>query len=580
MKKLVVTNSSMAGSNGHKPVARPVRPGAFVLCLLALLFCILLSVAPLSHLGGSNQIFTLPTNGFFIAAGSWLPMNFGFSGNLRAAQMSTHILLFISLVALEFLIYGLSIWWIQRQPARSDQRHVLKVIWIGALLGGLVFVFTPAFLSHDAFVYAGYGRVLAVHHANPYFTTLSVFPQDPFFKLDDWRDALAAYGPIWLVVCALGTFLAGDSPLNYVLLYRTIDLLAHLGNILLIIAILRMLGRSPRTIATGALLYAWNPLVLQESSLGAHNDVVMVTCMLLGIFFWVRSEREQDLSLTTLRAYSLPLAAFTFAVLIKFTAAPLLVFFLLLLLRKALYSSTANSSLRQPHTLQWRRAFRTLIPAGLLCAGLIIFCYTPFWIGYSIPEIINSFVAPPSANSSYGSIFSAIFKWVSIYGLPAQNWLAFPLQVLSTRQSWQVITIVLVGSVMLVGIVWLWRVPTTRVMVLATLAVLGTLLIITSWFFPWYVLWLVGLAAICLPAMHTQAARALVAATLVFSASAHFIYYFRGYAPLGDWIGLTFLTTIGPPLLALLLCLFLPLTNPGRKADDTDTLRHLVSTKP
>jgi hypothetical protein len=89
---------------------------------------------------------------------------------------------------------------------------------------------------------------------------------------------------------------------------------------------------------------------------------------------------------------------------------------------------------------------------------------------------------------------------------------------------------------------------------LATLAVLGVLLLVTPWFFPWYVTWLVGLAAACLP-MRDRLGRAAIGAALVFSASAFCIYLFRGFPAIGDWEGFTSLTTVGPPLLTLVILL-------------------------
>jgi hypothetical protein len=52
-------------------------------------------------------------------------------------------------------------------------------------------------------------------------------------------------------------------------------------------------------------------------------------------------------------------------------------------------------------------------------------------------------------------------------------------------------------------------------------------------------------------------ARALLAFTLVFSASAFLTYLFKdGYPPFGTWTGLVFLTTIAPPILAFLIAFF------------------------
>ena len=131
------------------------------------------------------------------------------------------------------------------------------------------------------------------------------------------------------------------------------------------------------------------------------------------------------------------------------------------------------------------------------------------------------------------------------------------LFVLSLHSTWSALNLLVVVVTMGMGGLWLWCVPTTRTLALASLSVLGTLLIVTPWFFPWYVIWLIGLAVLCVP--YDRVGRALVGATLAFSASAFCIYlYARGIPPLGSWIGLTFLTTIGPPIAVFLALLLFP----------------------
>jgi hypothetical protein len=427
---------------------------------------------------------------------------------------------------------------------------------------GLIFVMMPAMLSHDIFVYAAYGRVLAVHHTNPYFVTLSNYPQDPFIAVDDWKDAPAAYGPVWLAICGLCALLIGDDPARALLVYRLFALIAHLLNILLVTNILRTLGRSPRTVALGALLYAWNPLVLEESSLGAHNDVFMVTLILLGIFFSVRAERNDFSYLPRLRNYLPSLIAFTLAILIKFTFVPIIALYLVLLASQAFHAKTFEIATQQ-HTLlrRLKAALFVVIPATLISGALVLLLYAPYWLGSSIEGIVYSFTSPPSANSSDGSVLYAIIEWVQVHGLPPTGtWAYTLLYVFALHQTWNYINFATMACMMIVSVIWLWRSPTTRTLVLATIATLGALLIVTFWFFPWYITWLMGLIVICLPVTYDRVGRALVAFALTFSAAAFFIYLFsKPLPPLGGWIGFDCLTTIGPPLLMLLIFLLLRL---------------------
>jgi hypothetical protein len=80
------------------------------------------------------------------------------------------------------------------------------------------------------------------------------------------------------------------------------------------------------------------------------------------------------------------------------------------------------------------------------------------------------------------------------------------------------------------------------------------LLVVTPWFFPWYVVWLVGLVPICLPFAHQRVSRGLLAFALTFSASALLFYLLNlSPPPIGGWSGLRSLSTIGPPLLAFFI---------------------------
>ncbi len=121
------------------------------------------------------------------------------------------------------------------------------------------------------------------------------------------------------------------------------------------------------------------------------------------------------------------------------------------------------------------------------------------------------------------------------------------------------IDFIVLAAALSAGALWLWRAPTTRTLALAALVILGMLVLVTPWFFPWYITWFLGLAIICLPDSHDGLPWALALYTLIFSASTFFVYFYKNnLPPIGGWIGLTWLTTIGPPLLALLILLVRP----------------------
>jgi hypothetical protein len=160
-----------------------------------------------------------------------------------------------------------------------------------------------------------------------------------------------------------------------------------------------------------------------------------------------------------------------------------------------------------------------------------------------------------------------------VHGFPAHtSWAYTPLYVLSQRNVWDKINYVTLGFLLIIATIWIWRVPTTRTMILAALATLGALLIITPWFFAWYVTWLVGLAIICLPVSNDRIGRALVAFTLTFSATALITYLYHDYPPIGSWNLLGWLAMIGLPLIVLFVCYIPKNTRLLRSLSDDTTI--------
>jgi hypothetical protein len=106
-----------------------------------------------------------------------------------------------------------------------------------------------------------------------------------------WRTYPAPYGPLWLdVQWAMQRLFGGASIADQALAYRLLANTLMLVNLWLawsLLGRLTPLDRAQRTTALAAL--AWNPLVLFEIAANAHNDVLMVTCSLLGLVLLLRS---------------------------------------------------------------------------------------------------------------------------------------------------------------------------------------------------------------------------------------------------------------------------------------------------
>jgi hypothetical protein len=521
---------------------------AIALCTVIFVLCILVMLAPLKSLAAFSATSYMPVGDLLVKAGSWLPSDLHLATNPVLSKQGTGNIEFLLLMGLAFVVYGVCALLILRQAPEGKNRRTLQLIWVGVVIGGLFFLFGPDLLSHDIFVYAGYGRLIDVYHANPYFVPLSTYFHDPIYALDDYASSTSAYGPFWLVVCAISGLVSGAHPLKYIIFFRLVGLAAHVVNIMLVTSILRMMGRSSRTVTLGTQLYAWNPLVLLESSHGGHNDIFMITFILLGILFSVRAEKGR---FAKRGWYLLPIAAFTLATLVKYTVAPLIILFLIALACIRVRPAAATSlSLRENVVLRWKPALLAVLLTVLTSSIIILMFYGPFFAGHSIHAIASSFTSPPSSQAAHKSLLDGIIQWSILHPLAPHSFTYALVYQLSRHSVWNLISILTLAVTIISGAFWMWHRPTIRTFILASLTTLGALLLVVPWFFPWYVTWLVALAVVCLPVMHERIARGLLAFTLTFSASAFFLYLYNGIPPANVWNPFSCLLTFGPPVLA------------------------------
>lgn len=525
----------------------------FVLCTLGFVLGILLTVTPLIRMP-DRVVHLQSTLGSLLTQGeAWLPKNLGLVNDPINALASTACVEFFLLLGLATLCYSLAAWLVTHQTQAHSQSILRCFIWAATLLAGSIYVFTPAMLSHDILVYAGYGRVLAIYHANPYFVPIATFPHDPFTAPNFWAKTVSIYGPIWIVICGLVSQFVTPSLASYTLAFRLIALTTHLLNTWLVGRTLQQMNRAPHTVTLGMLLYAWNPLMLLESSLGGHNDVLMILFVLLGVLLAARAEQRGQF----LHAYGYlpPVVALTLAVLVKFTALPILATYLLFLACKIQY-------LTHNHTYTLRQilhyALLVLLMLGQSFSAILLLMltwYGPFWFGHPLATILVGFKQAPSALYADNSFMHSAIVWLHIHQQPAT---IFPWTLLTYRPFWDTLTALGPVLCLILGTYKLWRTPTTQHFVLVALVALIPVLLATPWFFSWYVTWIVALAAVSLPAQQSRLQAALLAFTLTFSFTALLTYLFtNNYQPFHSWAYLDSAITTIPPTCAFFLTLIL-----------------------
>jgi alpha-1,6-mannosyltransferase len=241
------------------------------------------------------------------------------------------------LVVAAFLPYAGAVW--------ATRRGVpLSVAVGGAAVLHLVLLPAALSQSQDVYAYLFYGKMWAVHGANPVAELPLRFASDPWFAWLRWPDQPSVYGPLWTMVSGGIVRISGGSLLAAVLLVKAFVVGLTAAAVWGLVRAAGFRGLDP---GRAVLLFSWNPIVLVSLPLGGHADAAVAACWL-----WAVLADRRDRPVVA----SLLLAASS---LVKAYAGITLVVYLVALVRR-----------RGP----WIRA-------ALSATGLAALAYLPFLAG-------------------------------------------------------------------------------------------------------------------------------------------------------------------------------------------------------
>ena len=145
----------------------------------------------------------------------------------------------------------------------------------------------PLLLSTDAWTYWLYGRIAAVHDANPYVDEPAEFPDDPAFPWigEDWRDSTSVYGPAFTLASEPLARAAGESEDAAAWIFKALA-----GGCALAAALLA--ARVSRRPAFAAAFVGWNPLLALHLAGGGHNDAWMAALVLAALALGASGRRQ------------------------------------------------------------------------------------------------------------------------------------------------------------------------------------------------------------------------------------------------------------------------------------------------
>ena len=426
--------------------------------------------------------------------------------------------------------------------ATDPQTWLRRSVFLFPLLFGAIMVWMQPVTTTDLYGYVARGYLYAQLHQNPMITKATLLPGG--LSVDR---PPSPYGPAWMVVTALVSEVAGNNLLANMLLFKFIGLAGVAVAIWLVDYLARKLY--PQRRLRILVLFAWCPLLLFDSIGNGHNDIIMMVCV-LAAFALMLNRRAR--------------AAFTFlaiGALVKYVSAVFIPLWLVYELRTQ-YRSKApepveaeasgitpaveeNTSVApgsragdeasglgergREFVTQWMRgaassvreidpraAFSLIGSATVIGLVLLVAFYAPFWAGINTFTGLGQQLRPLYYNSSIVGFISAPLQLL----VPASKDAAldktlrlvfyslfFLYTYLQTQRLWI-----------------LGKEATIRdVMTAAAKITFAALLLITFWFQPWYVVWLIPLAALSQEPIIRRQGFILAAGALMTYAVASFL---------------------------------------------------------
>jgi Glycosyltransferase family 87 len=152
-----------------------------------------------------------------------------------------------------------------------------RIVWGTIVFFVAGFAVAPVLLSHDVYSYVDYARLGVQHGLDPYVHPPLAAPEDPAYAQVTWTEATSAYGPLFTLVTYPLAWLPVDAA---VAVLKAVAALSVLSIALVVSRLAADRGVDP---LRAAALVALNPLVLVHVVGGAHNDGLMMLLAMLAV---------------------------------------------------------------------------------------------------------------------------------------------------------------------------------------------------------------------------------------------------------------------------------------------------------
>jgi hypothetical protein len=172
--------------------------------------------------------------------------------------------------------------------ARAAEKLPPRLVLAAIIALHAIAILAPPLFSSDVFSYAAYSRMGAVYGSNPYLHGPASIPLAGLHSLigAQWLETPSAYGPLFT---ALSYLLVPFDIAANVLAYKLVAAVSSLVLILLVWRAASLRGVSP---VRAAVLVGLNPVIVLYGVGGGHNDLMMLAILAAGLYVLIQ-QRER-----------------------------------------------------------------------------------------------------------------------------------------------------------------------------------------------------------------------------------------------------------------------------------------------
>lgn len=193
---------------------------------------------------------------------------------------------YILIILLLFIFYIIFI------KKAKNERLAKKQIWFLIIAISTILLFSYNAFSYDLFNYMFDAKIVTTYNKNPYEFKALDFPQDPMLSFMHWTHRTYPYGPTWLFLTVPLSYLGSKYLLLTFYLFKALSVVSFLGSAFFIWKILERIN--PRNAVLGTAIFAFNPLIIIESLVSAHNDITMIFLTLGSLYLLLSSKNVRS----------------------------------------------------------------------------------------------------------------------------------------------------------------------------------------------------------------------------------------------------------------------------------------------